>query len=28
VVNKTMYLGCRYNSADTKWDVIAYALEA
>ncbi len=28
VISKTIYLGCIYNSADTKWDVIAYALEA
>jgi len=28
VNNKTIYLGMFYNSADTKWDVVAYALEA
>jgi hypothetical protein len=28
VISKTIYLGMIYNSADTKWDVIAYALEA
>jgi hypothetical protein len=28
VVGKTIYLGMMYNSADTKWDVIGYALEA
>lgn len=28
VINKTLYLGCIYNSADSKWDVIAYAVEA
>ena len=28
VISKTMYIGCRYNSADSKWDVIAYAIEA
>lgn len=28
VISKTIYLGCIYNAADTKWDVIAYALEA
>lgn len=22
-VNKTMYIGCRYNTADSKWDVLA-----
>lgn len=27
VISKTLYLGCIYNSADTKWDVIAYSLE-
>lgn len=26
--SKTLYLGCIYNSADTKWDVNALALEA
>lgn len=25
---KTLYLGCMYNSADTKWDVLASNLEA
>lgn len=28
VISKTIYLGMIYNSADTKWDVIAYAIEA
>jgi hypothetical protein len=28
VVGKTIYLGMMYNAADTKWDVIGYALEA
>jgi len=28
VVSKTMYVGCKYNVADTKWDVIAVAQEA
>lgn len=28
VISKTIYLGMFYNSADTKWDVVAYALEA
>lgn len=28
VISKTLYLGCVYNSADTKWDVIAYGVEA
>jgi hypothetical protein len=28
VAGKTMYLGARYNSADTKWDIIAYSIEA
>lgn len=27
VVSKTLYLGMRYNSTDTKWDVIASAQE-
>ena len=27
VINKTIYLGCIYNAADTKWDVVAYQLE-
>lgn len=26
--NKTLYIGCRYNSADSKWDVLAVGLEA
>lgn len=26
-ISKTIYLGCIYNSADSKWDVIAYQLE-
>lgn len=28
VINKTIYLGCVYNTEDSKWDVIAYQLEA
>lgn len=28
VLTKTLYVGCTYNSADTKWDVIAVAQEA
>lgn len=28
VISKTMYIGCTYNSADSKWDVIAVAEEA
>lgn len=28
VISKTIYLGCIYNSADSKWDVIAVAQEA
>jgi len=28
VISKTLYLGCRYNVADTKWDVIATGQEA
>jgi len=28
VVNKTLYLGLRYNGADSKWDVLAVAQEA
>lgn len=28
VINKTMYLGAIYNSADSKWDVTAYGIEA
>jgi hypothetical protein len=28
VVTKTMYIGCIYNAADTKWDVIAVSREA
>ena len=28
VANKTMYIGCIYNTADTKWDVIAVSREA
>lgn len=27
-ISKTMYLGFKYNSADSKWDLIAYAEEA
>jgi hypothetical protein len=28
VINKTLYVGCIYNSADTKWDVLAVGQEA
>lgn len=28
VISKTLYLGCIYNSADTKWDVLAVGQEA
>lgn len=28
VISKTMYIGCRYNAADSKWDVIAVNREA
>lgn len=28
VANKTLYIGCIYNAADTKWDVIAVGAEA
>lgn len=28
VLSKTLYLGCKYNSADSKWDVIAVGQEA
>jgi hypothetical protein len=28
VVSKTLYVGCVYNSADARWDVIATAQEA
>lgn len=28
VANKTVYIGCLYNSADSRWDVIAIAQEA
>lgn len=28
VISKTMYIGCIYNSADTKWDVLAVGQEA
>lgn len=27
VINKTIYLGCIYNTADSKWDVVAVAEE-
>jgi hypothetical protein len=27
VINKTIYLGCIYNAADTKWDAVAYQIE-
>jgi hypothetical protein len=28
VASKTIYVGCIYNAADTKWDVIAVARES
>ena len=28
VISKTMYIGCIYNSTDTKWDVVAVVEEA
>lgn len=28
VISKTVYMGCIYNSADTKWDVVAVTQEA
>lgn len=28
VISKTLYIGCIYNAADSKWDVIATAQEA
>jgi hypothetical protein len=28
VISKTTYVGCIYNTADTKWDVVAVAIEA
>jgi hypothetical protein len=28
VINKTVYVGCIYNSADTFWDVVAVAQQA
>jgi hypothetical protein len=28
VINKTMYIGCIYNAADTFWDVVAVAEQA
>lgn len=28
VISKTLYVGAKYNSADSKWDVIAVAQEA
>lgn len=28
VISKTLYIGCFWNSADSKWDVTAYALQA
>lgn len=28
VLSKTLYLGCIYNSTDTKWDVVAVAQQA
>lgn len=28
VAGKTLYVGCKYNSADAKWDVLAVGQEA
>jgi hypothetical protein len=28
VIGKTIYLGMVYNSTDSKWDIIAYTIEA
>lgn len=28
VISKTVYVGCVYNAADSKWDVVAVAQEA
>ena len=28
VVNKSLYVGCIYNAADLRWDVVAVAQEA
>lgn len=28
VISKTMYFGMKYNSTDSKWDIIAYGIEA
>lgn len=28
VVNKTLYIGAKYNSTDSKWDIIAVGQEA
>jgi len=28
VISKTLYLGCIYNSTDTKWDIVAVNMEA
>ena len=28
LANKTHYIGCVYNSADSKWDVLAVGVEA
>jgi hypothetical protein len=28
VINKTLYLGCIYNSTDARWDVVAVSQEA
>ncbi len=27
IISKTLYLGCIYNATDTKWDIIAVAME-
>jgi len=28
VISKTLYVGCIYNNADTKWDVVASVIQA
>lgn len=28
IISKTIYLGCIYNSTDSKWDVVSYIIEA
>ena len=27
VANKTVYIGCKYNVVDTKWDVVAVQVQ-